>query len=655
MDKPVIKTENLSKNFFVGKHKIEALKESSIEVASGEFVVIFGPSGSGKTTLLSLLAGLDNPTSGSVFVRDTDIYSLGDKELANYRRSKIGVVFQQFNLVPNLSAMENVMMPLILSGLSRKESCKRAKELLNDLDLKDRICNKPVEMSGGEQQRVAIARAIASNPWILLVDEPTGNLDEKTGLEIMEVLKKINSWGRTIILVTHNPAFMSYAHRIIFMENGKITSQSANGDNKLKDSQTEKIKYFIAKQRIRCMNLGETLRLAYSHFVNKKLRTFLTILGVALGVGSIVTLVSLGIGLQQITANQLASFDSLVTVNVSTNKNSANELDDKTVSNFEKLENAVLVSPTITAASKATFNNSVSQVVLSGIMRDALSFEGVKIESGQAYQKGADGIVVSKAAMKNFDVSVPEDMIGKTIDLEFLPLSQSSQLSLDNLGQLKKINYSATVVGISSDELAGYVYMSQARLKELIGTSKYSSVKVKVDDRKNVAVVRSEIEKLGFSTSSVVDLIDQVDKVFLITQVVLGIIGGVALVVALIGIINIMTISLLERTHEVGILKAIGATNKDIRRMFQYEVVLYGLFGAVLGVGGSWFIGSSINFIVQCLMEASGVGGTFNMFVIPIYFAIEIIALTVVVSLMAGWFPARRAGKLSPMEALRYE
>jgi putative ABC transport system permease protein len=192
-------------------------------------------------------------------------------------------------------------------------------------------------------------------------------------------------------------------------------------------------------------------------------------------------------------------------------------------------------------------------------------------------------------------------------------------------------------------------------MQEAAGSSIYNSVKIKVSDRKYVEQARNEIETLGYTTTSVVDLIKKVDKVFLITQIILGIIGGVALIVALIGIVNIMTISLLERTHEVGILKAIGATNKDIRRIFEYEVLLFGLVGGGFGVLSAWLFGEGINTTLSFLMKLSEIEGAIRIFITPVSFAIEVIVLTVLVSLLAGLYPAKRAAKLSPMEALRYE
>lgn len=651
MSDSVIKTIDLKKQFCVGDNSVEALRGIDLDIKSGELVVIYGPSGCGKTTLLSLLAGLDLPTCGQVVVRDIDLARLSSDNLARYRRSKIGMVFQQFNLIPTLSARENIELPLILSGVSRRKATKRANELLKIINLEDRGNHKPNELSGGQQQRISIARALVHNPWILFVDEPTGNLDTEAGNEVMKMILKISSWGRTIVLVTHNPDFLVYGSTILYMADGKIVKRIDNTKKTIEKTEEESaLKYFIPTKARASMSFWESMRLARNHFLSNKTRTFLTTLGVSLGVGSIVMLVSLGMGLQQITTKQLASLDALVTIGVSATENSLQKLDDNTVNTLKNLSDVSLVSPTMTYPVKSTYDNSTASLMLNGVNGEALNFEGVQIVAGKPFDL-SDEVIISNAAAKNFDIKNPSSAIGKKIDLEFYVFTADEV----NGVKTKKVNVTRVISGISSDEIMASIYMPLNSLKELSEQTKYNGIKVKVADRKYVADVRNQIETLGFSTTSVVDLIKQVDKIFYVAQVILGVIGGVALIVALISIVNIMTISLLERTHEVGTLKAIGATNRDIRRIFEYEVAFFGLAGGLSGVIGAWLLGIFINYIVHCLLVSTETGNYMNIFVTPGYFALEIIILTFLVSMLAGWYPAKRASKLSPLEALRYE
>ncbi len=219
----VIQVENLVKTYQLGKISIPALRGISFDVAKGEFLVVMGPSGSGKTTLLNLVGAIDKPTSGKISIDDRDITTLGEGELTKLRRHKIGFIFQFYNLIPALTALENVELPMLTAGISRKDASKRASQLLETVGLAERVGHLPDELSGGEQQRVAIARALANKPSVILADEPTGDLDTKTGIEVVQILydtsKKENA---TVIVVTHDPAITEKADRILRMRDGNI-------------------------------------------------------------------------------------------------------------------------------------------------------------------------------------------------------------------------------------------------------------------------------------------------------------------------------------------------------------------------------------------------------------------------------------------------
>ncbi len=222
MPEQVIKTENLSKIYTMGTQQVAALKEISISIDRNEYVALMGPSGSGKSTLMNLLGCLDTPTGGSYWLNGTDVSSMDDDELAHIRNREIGFVFQTFNLLPRLSSLENVALPLVYSGISKRERQKRAQDVLDQVGLGDRVRHKPNELSGGQRQRVAIARALVNNPAIILADEPTGNLDTKTSVEIMDIFDSIQANGNTVILVTHEPDIAEYAHRIIRLRDGLV-------------------------------------------------------------------------------------------------------------------------------------------------------------------------------------------------------------------------------------------------------------------------------------------------------------------------------------------------------------------------------------------------------------------------------------------------
>ena len=218
----IIETQDLWKTYVMGSEEIHALRGVNIAINTGEYVAIMGPSGSGKSTLMNLIGCLDTPTKGSYLLNGKQVSQMNDNELARIRNEEIGFVFQTFNLLPRASALHNVELPLIYAGVPTKDRQERAKDALRKVELDQRMSHKPNELSGGQRQRVAIARALVNNPSILLADEPTGNLDSKTGVEIMALFERLHTTGNTIVLVTHEPEIAAHAHRIIHIRDGQV-------------------------------------------------------------------------------------------------------------------------------------------------------------------------------------------------------------------------------------------------------------------------------------------------------------------------------------------------------------------------------------------------------------------------------------------------
>jgi len=219
---PLIETRDLWKTYIMGDEEIHALRGVNISIERGEYVAIMGPSGSGKSTLMNLIGCLDTPSKGSYLLNDKEVASMNDDELARIRNEEIGFVFQTFNLLPRATALHNVELPLVYGGVSAKVRQERARQALEKVELTQRASHRPNELSGGQRQRVAIARALVNNPSILLADEPTGNLDSKTGTEIMGVFARLHETGNTIIVVTHEADIAAYAHRVVSIRDGQV-------------------------------------------------------------------------------------------------------------------------------------------------------------------------------------------------------------------------------------------------------------------------------------------------------------------------------------------------------------------------------------------------------------------------------------------------
>jgi len=232
---PIIKLDDVWKRYDMGKSEsLTVLKEITFDIKPGEFVAINGPSGSGKSTIMHLMGALDLPSYGDVYLKGKNIKNMDKNSLATLRGKSIGFIFQDFNLLPTFTALENVMIPMELTDLSEKEAKKRAEKLLSLMNLSDRMNHKPTELSGGQAQRVAIARALANNPEIIVADEPTGNLDSKMGGFVMSFLSKLNKQGKTIVMVTHEKVLTDYASRVIHIKDGRIEKEVHNGERRRK-------------------------------------------------------------------------------------------------------------------------------------------------------------------------------------------------------------------------------------------------------------------------------------------------------------------------------------------------------------------------------------------------------------------------------------
>ena len=226
MGKNIIKIRNIIRDFELGQEIVHVLKGIDLDIEKGEYVAIMGPSGSGKSTLMNLIGCLDTPTSGTYILNDKDVSQMSDDELAEIRNKEIGFVFQTFNLLPRITALDNVALPMVYAGASKKDRTERAIKVLNDVGLSDRMDHRPNQLSGGQRQRVAVGRALVNKPSIILADEPTGNLDSKTGVEIMNLFEDIHKAGNTIIVVTHEEEIAAHAQRVIRLRDGMIESDT---------------------------------------------------------------------------------------------------------------------------------------------------------------------------------------------------------------------------------------------------------------------------------------------------------------------------------------------------------------------------------------------------------------------------------------------
>lgn len=398
------------------------------------------------------------------------------------------------------------------------------------------------------------------------------------------------------------------------------------------------------------MKLSDILRMAIGNLRRNKMRTLLTVAGVVVGIGAIVFLVSLGFGLQSLLVNQVANLEALTVITVRQGSQEDKIINTEVVDRFKSFGETVAVSPKLSYPAQINYEEANSETVVYGIEPEFFSFEDIKVDYGEStLTNDGNGAIVSSASLKALNLINPDEVIGKELDFRIIQRDESGNVKKSS----EKDVINMKIIGLTSEDKIKYAYVPLQTIKEFDG-EKYSEVKVKVAERSQVANVRKTIESMGFPTTSIKDTVDQIDQAFIIVKSVLFSFGLIALFVAAIGIFNTMTISLLERTHEIGIMKAIGGRNKDVSRIFTAEAAIIGLLGGLSGVAAGWLLGFLLNSLVNFV--ATQVGGEANSyFSTPIDFIILVIIFSFAVSTIAGIWPARRAAKLNPLEALRYE
>lgn len=402
------------------------------------------------------------------------------------------------------------------------------------------------------------------------------------------------------------------------------------------------------------MRFIDAYRISKANMFRSKSRSFLTIIGVAVGVGAIVMLVSLGIGLQKLTVEQIATLDILTTLNVTVAENSTQEMKTEITDEFEKIKNVESASPSLKLPAQFTYEETTTSTITQGVREKNLEIEQVDLIEGNLFSDGKPEIILSKSLLTTLGEEEAINALGKKIQLKLFAVSLPEEIE-DPSSAAKEIDEEVTIVGVDRSETVGVAYVPLDFLQEKTGIERVDLVKVKAKNRKSIDGIREEIRNMGFEVSTISDLIRQVDTVFLVFEIVLGSIGGIGLFVAAIGVINTMTIALLERTHEIGIMKAIGATNKDVRRLFVNEAILIAFVGGFLGLILGYAFGGFLDLVLNLLIKASGGTETMNLFITPPLFAFFMLAFTIFMGWITGLYPARRAAKLSPLEALHVE
>ena len=644
--KKIIEIENINKYFGEGENRVHVLKNISFEIKKGEFIAIIGQSGSGKSTLMNILGCLDRVTDGSYKIDGREISRFSKDELSELRQQKFGFIFQRYNLISTLTALENVALPAIYAGLSEKERNSRAEELLVKLGLGDKIKNKPNQLSGGQQQRVSITRALMNGGEIILADEPTGALDSKSGERVMKILTDLHKEGHTIILVTHDKNIANYANRIIEIKDGEIYNDS------VKKFETEVIKDSVKKINQVKKNLFyskaqflESLKMATNAIITHKMRSLLTMLGIIIGIASIICVVALGNGSQQ---KILSDINSLGTNTLDIfngrgrgdrNANKKRNLTIKDADFLRKQFYTESVTPNVNGSGTLTYGNKSYTASLRGVGEEYFNVKGLELDTGKLFNR--DDVINSSQV-----VVIDENSRSQL----FKDKNPIGEILIFNKRPLKIIGSVITKnnMSMNSSDLVLYTPYTTA-MNRIIGDNHINSITMKIKDNVDMQIAEKDVTNIltirhkakDFFIMNVDTLKKTVESTTNTMKLLISCIACISLVVGGIGVMNIMLVSVTERTREIGIRMAIGAKQKNILQQFLIEAILICLIGGVLGVGISVAFGIIFNMVIK----------NFTM-IFSIFSIVAAVLCSTMIGVIFGYMPAKNASELDPINAL---
>ena len=673
MTEVILRTRDLIRRYPMGERYVDALAGVDLTVHRGEFLAIVGVSGSGKSTLLHLIGGLDRPTAGEVWVDDRELGSGSDTELTRHRRQRVGFVFQTFNLVPHLTALENVALPLMFAGIPHRERETRARVLLEEVRLGHRLDHRPTQLSGGEQQRVAIARGLIHHPAILLADEPTGNLDSKMGAEVLTLLRRLNQeQGVTLFLVTHDPQAAAYADRVVHLRDGRVEREPEEARELEGDPSDSPVPPDLLPTG--SLQLSDVLRTALGNLGRRVVRSFLTIFGVFVGIITIVAMLSVAVGVEGEISRNIKAV-GLETLFVAPTMGEGSPFDPYseprptkpiTTEVVEALRQAPGVASVAPQVTLPTYLNL--RVKLGG--REASTrIEGTHAEmgpfqmspfqaqpqilAGRELAPGEDhGAVLSARLAQSLGITDYQELVGEEIALvACLPRGEEAEFPVSVVG-VDDGRRSLIDLGVADAAAVKAWWYNDPELLESRG---YDALVIKAEDVGDVIGIETQVQALGYEVRSLRTLLDMADRVFAVLNTLLGSVGGLALFVAALGVTNTMIVAIYERTREIGIMKAIGASRGDVLKLFMAEAGLIGFLGGVVGLVLGSLLGRGVDWVAHLYLQAQEVTGIGSLSVIPWWLAAGAVAFATLVGLAAGVYPAFQAARLDPVDALRYE
>ena len=681
------------------KEKFNALNDINVSFEKGELVSIIGESGSGKSTLMNLIGGLDSDYQGIINIGGKDLKNFKEKQLDDYRKKKIGFVFQSFNLIPHLTVLDNVTIPLTLSNEKEGIKNKKAIELLTKLGLKDHIKKKPTQLSGGQKQRVAIARALINDPDIILADEPTGALDSSTTIQILDLLKEIADEGKLVIMVTHSERVASISSRVVEIADGKIVRDEKN--DKYQKNETTNIltknKEEKSTDKEKHLSFLSAIKLSVHNMWASKTKNFLMALGVSISLIAMIIMLSFGSGLTGYISMLAQDYSNpnYVTISKSGKDKDGNPLEDSQGSMFmpKMFNNEEIEQITEELNSYLAGKNNEFRIISSGensnltygfsmmtmmtgstisyqiegtdeVKSDSILYtyttpsyyDESNLLSETGHMPGEDEIMLSSASLEFLEVEDYEEVVGKKVTLNVnFPYNETTTIKFS-----KEVTISAVVdVSVFSNMMVMYIdydYLNEC-VKEAQTNDGYeptglspSLLFIETNGKETTDIINNYISTYRKDLSGSVEeqLASMFSEMMSTFSIALAIISGISLIVALIMITVVLYMSVSERTREIGVLKSIGARKRDIKLIFSTESLLVGVFSGIIGIIFSGIVGAIMIIVLNTLLGFAPIAMMW-------YYFVGALVISVIISVLAGLYPSSRAAKLDPVESLRHE
>lgn len=640
----------------MGSQNLDILKGLDLIIEDGDFVAIMGPSGSGKSTLMNILGLLDVPTSGSYLFNGTETASMDEDGLAFLRRKEIGFIFQQFNLLPRMSAIENVALPLLYSKFEKGLS--GAEAVLAQVGLTDRMFHRPNELSGGQQQRVAIARSLINRPQMILADEPTGNLDSVSEKDIMRILKELNESGITVVIVTHEEEIGHQANRLIRMRDGLIVS-----DERIRKNDVFKkgiIENRIDKNQKKnhpFLDFLDYFNQGFKTLMANKVRTGLSMLGILIGVAAVVAMLALGKGAQNAIEEQLSSLGSNLFIvhagtarvgGVSQESGVANRLSYDDIQVLKnQLSTIKEVSGMVNGRGQVTARAKNWNTQVQGVSQGWAQMHSSEPVLGRFFTEGEN---ISRQRVAIVGATVVRELFG-------------SEIPIGEMIKINRVNFQ--IIGVLPEKGAtGWrdqddviVIPVSTAMHRLMGKDYLDMMEIEIDRPENMESAQESISRIlmaqhkiplsqqddAFQIRNMADIQEALQKSSQTMAMLLSTIAAISLLVGGIGIMNIMLVSVTERTREIGLRKALGARALDILSQFLSESVVVSVVGGFFGILLGWLITVTLSAITGWATTIS-----VNSVVLSFLFS-------AVIGVLFGVYPARKASHLNPIDALRSE